>query len=165
MTSIEINSVSPQIGSTAGGNVNINGQYFYNDIIVPAKIEIGGQACELISFDMQNLPNTTFVCQNSPQKQVKNEYYGNRGINLIRDNVYTADLANAVPSANAVNSIVYKAFFQDTQTIDVTIWLKGFFSPKKDSFYEFSINTNGQAQLFISTDSTSANKVLVHHTA
>ena len=111
---------------------------------------------------MPNLPNTTFVCQNSPQKQVNNEYYGNRGINLIRDNFYTADLANAVPSANAVNSIVYKAFFQDTQTIDVTIWLKGFFSPKKDSFYEFSINTNGQAQLFISTDSTSANKVLFH---
>ena len=36
-----------------------------------------------------------------------------------------------------------------TQKIDVTIWLKGFFSPKKDSFCEFSINTNGQAQLFI----------------
>ena len=83
------------------------------------------------------------------------------GITLIRDNVTTsfANLTKAIPSSNAQTSIINQASYQDTLTTSVTIWLKGFIYPKKNSIYEFTIVTNGVAALFISNDSSSANKV------
>lgn len=90
----------------------------------------------------------------------KTEFYGNRGITLIRDYVLTSfnNLSTAVPSSKKV-TVLNQAYYQDTQTSSVTVWLKGFFAPKRDSLYEFNIVTNGAAMLFISNDSTSANKV------
>lgn len=112
---------------------------------------------------MTSLPNTTFVCTNVAQPTSATEYYGNRGINLIRDNVYTAlaGLAAATPSANAQTNVLSQASYTDTQLSNVTVWLKGFFNPKISSNYEFSLVTNGEAQLFVSTDATSANKVYI----
>ncbi len=159
---IEIDSVTPQTGSTVGGTlITINGQYFYDDINVPSQIEIGGQPCNLISFDMKNLPNTTLVCQNSPKpNSTKNEYYGNRGINLYRDNVYR-DLNNLAsgPASNATLNITNQLAYIGSKSVDETIWLIGFIYPKTTSLYEFSIVTNGNAVLYISTDASSANKV------
>ena len=116
---------------------------------------------------MTNLPVTKLVCQ-SPSNSTNsaNEYYGNRGIKLIRDNVFTsyANMAVATPSGSAVNSVIQNATYTDTQSVDVTIWLKGYFSPQIDSSYEFDLNTNGDAaMIYLSTDSTSANKVLLHN--
>lgn len=112
---------------------------------------------------MSNLPETTLVCQtpNAPSS-ASTEYYGNRGVNIIRDNVYTSfnSLAAAIPSSQASQSVYRDTNFTDTQSVDVTIWMKGFISSQKDSLYEFSIVTNGEAALYISTDATSANKVL-----
>ena len=147
--------------------MTINGLYFYNDINVPAQIQIGGNQCNFVSFDMTNLPVTKLVCQSpSISTNAANEYYGNRGMNLIRDNVFTsyANMATATPSANAVNSVIQNATYTDTQSVDVTIWLKGYFSPQIDSSYEFDLNTNGDAaMIYLSTDSTSANKVLLYN--
>ena len=161
---IEIESVSPQAGSESGGTyVTINGQYFYDSVEVPSKIAVDGQPCKLISFDMTNLPDTVLVCQTSSEPSTaQNEYYGNRGITVIRDNVFTTNssLATALPSANAVTSIASLANYTDTQTVDVTIWMKGFISPARTSLYEFSLVTNADAAvLYGSTDETSANQV------
>lgn len=156
---LEISAVSPQTGSTAGGTyVTLNGLYFYSDTSVPAVIEIGGQPCNLAGFDMANLPNTTFVCT-SPAQTSASEYYGNRGINVIVDNVYSSNLATATPSNAATSNVTNRAAFISSQTGPVTVWLKGFLSPQKDSNYDFTLKTNGQAILYLSTDSTSANKV------
>jgi len=107
----------------------------------------------------------TLICTNIAQPNTSaSEYYGNRGISLIRDNVYTdlANLAGATPSANAQKSILNQASYTDIQQSDVTVWLKGFFNPKTSSNYEFSLVTNGEAQLYVSTDATSANKVWIY---
>ena len=68
---------------------------------------------------------------------------GITGIKLIRDNVFTsyANMAAATPSGSAVNSVIQNATYTDTQSVDVTIWLKGYFSPQIDSSYEFVLNT------------------------
>lgn len=162
---LEISDVSPQRGSTEGGTyVRIKGKYFYDSSDVPASIQIGGQPCDLLNFDMKNLPDSSFVCQ-SPKisSTSSNEYFGNRGISFYRDDLYTSfiSLATAVPSANAIKDVLNVALYNDTETVDVTIWLRGFISPQRDSLYEFSINTNGDAVLLLSTDSNSANKVRV----
>ena len=108
---------------------------------------------------MVNLPNTTFVCA-SPAQVTAAEYYGNRGITLIVDNVdNSADLTTAEPSGSATYSVASQASYSTSQTTDVTVWLKGFFSPQKDSDYDFTIQTNGKALLYLSTDSKFANKV------
>ena len=130
---------------------------------MPAQIEIGGQQCDVIDFNMKNLPSTSLICKNKPQKSIKTEYYGNRGINFYRDNVYTSynQFLSAIPSASSQTNILDSAYYNDTNTIDITIWFIGYFNPKKDSAYQFNLITNGDAQLFLSTDSSSTNKVLV----
>jgi len=126
---------------------------------VPANIEIGGQPCNLVNFDMTKLPNTRFVCS-SPAQTTANEYYGNRGVTLIVDDVYSSDLTTATPSAYSNTSVITQAAFSTSQTNDLTVWLKGFISPQTDSDYDFTLQTNGQAILNISSDSTSANQVI-----
>ena len=42
---------------------------------------------------------------------------------------------------------------------DVTVWLAGYLAPSVSSDYLFSVATNGYAKFYVSTDSTSANKV------
>lgn len=130
---------------------------------MPAKIEIGGQPCEIIDFDMSNLQNTTLVCRNSPKSSVNNEYYGNRGVTFFRDNLYISpnQFSTATPSTSSQSSILDSAFYNDTNTIDVTIWLIGYFNPKKNSAYQFSLDTTGDAHLYLSIDSTSPNKALI----
>lgn len=101
------------------------------------------------------------MCQTETPAPVAVEYSGNRGITLIRDNVYTpfASLQTATPSANAQYDWLDVASFADNQSVDVTVWLKGFLLPMKSSDYKFSIKANGPTILYLSTDATSANKV------
>jgi hypothetical protein len=159
----EIDSVSPQLGSKIGATqIIISGQFLYNDIQVPAQIEVGGQPCQIIEFNMANLPSTQLKCLNTPEiNPILNEYYGNRGINLIIDNVFTPfiGLATAIPSGTAQTTINNRAAFFSNQTNNLTVWMIGYFNPKITSIYEFNIVTNGNAILLISNDSTSANKV------
>lgn len=116
----------------------------------------------MINFDGTDLLNSKLFCQMPASQTTKNEYIGNRGINLIRDNKYTtySSLSSAIPSTNAISSWLDEARFNDNQTVDVTIWLNGFFTPLKTSIYLFSILTNGPALLYLSNDTTSANKVI-----
>lgn len=163
-TFAQVDSVSPQVGSTLGGTrVTIIGKYLYTDDNVPAKIEVAGQPCKVIDFDMKNFQETKIVCETSPEVAVTNVNYGNRGLNLIKDNVDTGfnDLENAVPSASASNDTIDRATFVDDGNSAQTIWMKGFLYPRKNSSYEFSIATNGLAKLFISTDASPANRVKV----
>ena len=97
---------------------------------------------------MPSNDNTTFT-----------EYIGNRGITVITDQVYSSNLQSATPSNNATYSEINMASYQTTSTGTYTVWLKGFLAPGKTSRYEFEIVSNGNAILFISTDSASANKV------
>jgi len=92
-----------------------------------------------------------------------NEYPGGRGMVLIRDNILTpfSNLTRVIPSATATLSYMNMASFTDNQFRDVTIWLRGFLEPGKSSRYEFTLNTNGDAILYLSTDSTSSNKIII----
>lgn len=127
---------------------------------MPAQVQIGGQPCNIVNFYMTNMPDTSFACKNLPQANTaQTEFFGNRGINLIVDNVYTpySNLATASPSPNAVSNVTNQVAFSATGP--VTVWLKGFISPQKDSNYQFILQTNGAAVLYLSTDATSVNKV------
>lgn len=88
------------------------------------------------------------------------------GVTVIRDNVFTdsGSLASALPSSNATYSVINDAQYIDNQTVDVTVWLKGYLLPKRTSKYEFSISSNGGALLYLSTDDTPANKVSAYQT-
>ena len=89
------------------------------------------------------------------------EYCGNRGLTLLVDNGYNSltNLNKITPSANAVHSEINKASFKSNSSSQATVWLKGFLNPGKTSLYEFEVKTNGEAILYLSSDSTSANKV------
>ena len=112
---------------------------------------------------MSNFPNTILTCMTTTPSIIQNEFYGNRGITLIKDQVLTSfiNLQTATPSANAASSILNQALYQDTGNSDVTVWLRGFFYPQTSSNYEFTIVTNGNAILMLSNNTSSTNKTLI----
>ena len=149
--------------------LTITGGYFYTDSNYPASIDIDGTSCDVIDYQLNNGYDSTLVCQTAPKPTTSSqtEYYGGLGVTLIRDNFYSSDLTNAVPSANAVYSQLIDAQYNQnndnttTPNSDITVWLKGFFKPGKTSNYQFSITSSygSSAILFLSTDETAANKV------
>lgn len=162
MFNLEISNVSTNTGGVLGGTImTIYGKYFYSDQNLTAKIDIAGTPCQVLDFKLNNKVDSMLMCSTSPKGSVSAEYYGGRGITVYRDNLLTssASLSTATPSANAQVSTLNDASYVDTQNVDVTIWMKGYIKPAVSSNYEFSISTNGQAVLMISTDSTSAAKV------
>ena len=91
------------------------------------------------------------------------EFYGGRGLTLITDQVVYnfSSLETATPSKNSVYSYLAEASFKQTEAKEISIWMKGFLNPKRSSFYEFSLDSNAESKLFISTDQTSLNKKLI----
>ena len=120
-----------------------------------------GKTCKLLSFEKTDTKNTKLTCQVPEPDAAVADYYGNRGITLLVDNGYKslANLRTATPSVNATKSEISKASFKSNSSTESTIWLKGFLIPGKTSTYEFTVKTNGEGVLYISTDSTSARKV------
>lgn len=93
----EIDSISPQLGSTEGGTrITITGKYLYTDDNVPAMIDIAGTPCEVVSFDMKNLTETKIVCVTAASISPPADNYGNRGVSLSTEDGAIAfdDLGN-----------------------------------------------------------------------
>lgn len=117
--------------------------------------------------ELDNNGSTSLTCQTeTAPASSSSEYIGNRGLTLIRDNVFTAyaSLSSATPSASATKSQQSSASYADTQTVDVTVWLKGYITPLKTSDYELTLVANSGARLFLSTDDKSSNKVEIAYT-
>ena len=106
-------------------------------------------------------PNTRLTVEVPTPAATPSDNYGNRGINLITEYMYTpfATLQKAMPSAKAVSTQTDRAYYNTSTKSDTTAWMKGYFLPGKSSLYEFEVATNGEAILMLSSDSTSANKV------
>ena len=146
--------------------LTITGGYFYTDSNYPASIDIDGTSCDVIDYQLNNGYDSTLVCLTAPKPTTSSqtEYYGGLGVTLIRDNFYSTDLTNAVPSENAIYSQLVDAQYDQykdnyTTNTGVTVWLKGFFKPGKTTNYLFSITSSSSAILYLSTDETEANKV------
>ena len=120
-----------------------------------------GVPCEVVEFDKTFITNTKLVCKTPPQINPATEYIGNRGVNMIVDNVLTsaANLESAQPSASAQNTFGDAVYYLSTSNSSRTVWFKGFFVPGKTSAYELTLDTNGDAILLFSENSTSAIKV------
>ena len=82
---------------------------------------------------------------------------------MLRDNVLTsfASLASSNPSASAQTIWLDELKYVDPNRTDVTVWMDGFLVVARDSEYQLSVSSNGAAILYLSTDSTEANKQLV----
>ena len=79
------------MGSVEGGTkITITGKYLYTDEDVPAAIDILGQPCKVVDFNMDDLKATRIVCETPAQMSTQNYNYGNRGVTLITENVSTA---------------------------------------------------------------------------
>lgn len=114
----------------------------------------------MIDYQRNNNYDSKLVCQTAPNpSSSQSSYPGGMGVTLIRDNVYSANLASAVPSGSAVYSQLIDAKFLDNQTVGVTVWMKGYLLPAKTSKYDLSFNSNGTGLLYFSTDETPSNKV------
>ena len=82
---------------------------------------------------------------------------------MLRDNVKLSfgSLVSATPSANAQTIWLDELAYIDPNITDVTVWMSGFLTIARDSDYLISLSTNGVATMYLSTDSTEANKIVV----
>lgn len=141
------------------------GSYFYSDENLPAEIDIAGSSCKVLSYEKNDYINSKLVCQTSAKPVQTNQYPGSRGIYAYRQSILTAydSLSSAQPSANAAQSLLNQTNFIDIQTVDVTVWLKGYLSPGKSSNYEFQLQTNGYGVVYLTFDKDgSKNRVLIN---
>ena len=125
------------------------------------KFQIKGSSCNVIHFDGSDLLSSVITCQTKSSQAKANDYYGNRGINLQVQNVFTqfTYLGSAVPASNAQLSWLDVASYQYPNSSDATVWLTGYLAPSVSSDYLLLLTTNAYAKLYLSTDSNSANKV------
>jgi hypothetical protein len=65
------------------------------------------------------------------------------------------------PSVSANQTWTDDASYVSTIYSDETVWLIGFVRVVKTATFTFSLETNGNGALFLSTDDTPANKVLI----
>lgn len=108
----EIDSISPQTGSTVGGTLlTITGKYLFHDENVPTIIDIAGTECEVVSYDRTQLPITKIVCKTASSVAVTSENYGNRGLTFITSDTYTNELDTVVVPGDAVYSTLHDASF------------------------------------------------------
>lgn len=155
-----IKSISHSSGSVLGGTqMTIKGSYFYSDEYLPAKIDISGVPCKVLSFEKNNYVDSELVCETPIMPDTQSQFYGNRGINIVSDDVLTsyANLKTAVPGATANFSISSFANYTTTDSVAKTVWISGYLQPAKTSLYEFSVVTNGVAEVYLNVDPT--NKV------
>lgn len=69
--------------------MTIIGKYLYDDKSVPANIEIAGEPCKVIEFDMSDVLQTRIVCETKPSVSASADNHGNRGVSYIRDTSLT----------------------------------------------------------------------------
>ncbi len=115
----------------------------------------------MINFDNTDQQNTVITCQTQPSQVFGKTNYGNRGINVVTQNVFTpfASLSSTNPSINVESTWLDVASYRFTNQTNVTVWLTGYLAPSVSSEYLFSLSTNAFAQLYLSNDSSSTNRV------
>ena len=84
-----------------------------------------GKTCKLINFEQLDDVNTILTCQ-VPDSEAKSDFFGNRGITLIEEDVYWGNIESAQPTANARTSYINKFSYFVPNYKSITAWLKGY---------------------------------------
>ncbi|CAF0819146.1 unnamed protein product [Rotaria sp. Silwood1] len=156
-----ISSVTPNSGSTQGGTLlTINGNYFSNSASYPLVVQIGGEPCTILSST-----TTTIQCQTpiAPLAS-QNQYQGGRGLQIFRtsgSNTQSTLSSSTPPTPTGTVSWTDDALFVSNVSSAETVWLIGFVRVLKTATFTFILDSNGAAALFLSTDDSPTNKVLI----
>lgn len=163
----QINQINYQNGSINGGlKLTITGNHFYSDESVKAEIKIGDEQCELINFTPNNYFDSTLECKvpADPVYNVRNYFYGGRGVNVIVDNKLTSfdNLMIDQPSLSAVEYVAKNMSVSLNQADPATVWLKGYFAPLRSGSYDFPIDIDaGYAKVYLSLTQNPDDKTIV----
>ncbi|CAF1377186.1 unnamed protein product, partial [Adineta steineri] len=152
-----ISSVSPTSGSTQGGTIlTITGNFFSTNVAYPLIVNVGGQPCTILFTNL-----TIIQCQ-IPSITVPSS----RGLELYHDSVaYTQATLSSTnppsPSSAATHMSIDDASYVSNSSSDETVWIIGFVRISKTAIFTFSLQTNGNGALFLSTDDDPSNKILI----
>ncbi|XP_053316454.1 fibrocystin [Spea bombifrons] len=155
-THSEILSVTPDLGSLAGGtDITIFGNYFER----PAKVSVAGEPCEI-----KDLSPKSITCTTGPKTgSQKSPHPGNRGLlfemwNRSREMPFPDKIAHkSLLTANA-SSLVGINLELDQ---DFRAKLSGFFVAPETNNYTFWIQADNAAQLYFSQSEDAGNKVQI----
>ncbi|XP_075123024.1 fibrocystin [Leptodactylus fuscus] len=152
----EIHSVYPDVGGVGGGtDITITGDFFMD----PVKVSIAGNFCKIGSLSPQ-----VIICTTPPSGQyVKAPHPGNRGLlyemwvgsNATDMDNLSIQKRSVVPSASSPSDVVLVPGEPYRQR------LSGFFVCPETNNYTFWIQSDSEAQLFISQSQEDDAKVEV----
>lgn len=112
----------------------------------------------MINFETIN-DKTVITCRTQSTRVISaSDYVGNRGMNVVTIKNYTdySNLDLAVQPINSTPEWIDSANYESSYA-PITVWMTGYFAPLISSEYQFSLNVLGK--LYLSNDSSSANKV------
>jgi len=157
-----VTNATPNAGSTAGGTtITITGNFFSDSTRYPLVVKVGGEPCTILSSSL-----TTIQCQTSAvPSSIRSQYHGGRGLQIFRSSTSNTQSAlsgvNPPTPSSAAVAWTDDALYIGTSSSVETVWLIGFVRVAKAGTYTFSLDTNGAAAIFLSTNDDPANKVLV----
>ncbi|XP_064635838.1 fibrocystin-L-like [Lineus longissimus] len=158
-TYAEVDSVSPSVGSTAGGTLlTITGQNF-DETTAPASVTIGGEDCVVAS-----LSDTEITCVTPSQQATKSVYPGNRGVRMEFWNETSVSHADIDTIANMSSPdgtyVMDQAEYIDNGNNYVTRW-SGFFVAPVTGQYLLMAKGDDSIKLYVSGTETPEDKTLV----
>ncbi|CAF3091006.1 unnamed protein product [Rotaria socialis] len=158
-----ISSVSPNTGSLQGGTtLTINGENFCNNAQYPVVVNVGGQPCTVLNASL-----TTIQCQTPVAPvNIASQYHGGRGVYIFRQSGAIAQGTLAAssppyPSVGATQTWSDDAMYVSQSSSDEAVWLIGFLRIPKAANFTFTLQTNGNGALFLSSNDSPANVVKI----
>uniref|UniRef100_A0A8C5MPS6 PKHD1 ciliary IPT domain containing fibrocystin/polyductin n=1 Tax=Leptobrachium leishanense TaxID=445787 RepID=A0A8C5MPS6_9ANUR len=155
-THSEIQSISPDSGSTEGGtDITIHGNFFQQ----PAKVTVAGDPCTIKSISPKAI-----VCRTGPQsRRQTSSYAGNRGL-LFEVWAESMDV-NLTDKSNGYKSSWVASASSPAGTVfeterDFSARLSGFFVAPETNNYTFWIEASSEAQLYFSQSEDEEGKIL-----
>ncbi|CAF3595884.1 unnamed protein product [Rotaria sordida] len=158
-----VTDISSDSGSIEGGTIlTINGEYFSESNQYPLAVNVGDESCNIISSEL------TFIqCQTSTTPvNNRNHYRGGRGLHIFYQPGFTSltSLGNAnppMPSATANRTWTGEASFSSNFPSGATVWFIGFLRTPMTAAFNFRLETNSQAILYLSSDEDPTNKAQI----
>ncbi|CAF4657274.1 unnamed protein product [Rotaria sp. Silwood1] len=146
-----------------GGTIlTIKGNYFSKSSNYPLIVNVGDDPCTI-----RNVNLTTIQCETSIRSvSNRNHYRGGRGLHTYYQPGYInlnalGSVSPPMPNANTSRSWTGEASFSSVFSSATTVWLVGFIRAPMTAAFNFRLESNSQAALYLSTDEDPANAVRI----
>ncbi|XP_048254422.1 fibrocystin-L-like isoform X3 [Haliotis rufescens] len=157
-----VTGISPSTGSKRGGTrLTITGMHF-DETDAKVNVMVGGTECRVT----EPVTDTQIVCETQPAPSAAEYYEGGRGLKfeLWNASMTGLDKVSTLTTSDGdyYTRTIDSGYYKDEAGMDrFNTRARGFFVAPRTSEYRFYVMADDNAELYLSTDTDPANKVLM----